>query len=204
MKTTARCEQGSILLGVMLLTMMMAAISLMMGLSGQTELLIARSDESTARAHAAAEAGLSHAVDVTLSYLQQWEANGFGSPSDAITALLEGPDRMTGTPPADADNGSLELFGIPRPPGTHPVDGAFGVSYSARVFDEDDPGRGFGLSPADTARIGEDALVVSDSNGVIVVQATGYGPGATSARREVTLSSPDGETVSVAAWREVR
>ena len=69
MKTTARCEQGSILLGVMLLTMMMAAISLMMGLSGQTELLIARSDESTARAHAAAEAGLSHAVDVTLSYL---------------------------------------------------------------------------------------------------------------------------------------
>ena len=204
MKTTAHGEEGSVLLGVMLLTIMMAALSLMMGLSGQTELLIARSDESMARAHAAAEAGLSHAVDVTLSYLQQWEANGFSSPSDAITALLEGPDRMTGTPSADADNGSLEMFGVPRPPGTLPVVGAFGVSYAARAFDEDDPGRGFGLSPADTARIGEDAVVVSDSNGGIVVQAIGYGPAGTSARREATLNSPDGESVTVAAWREVR
>ena len=204
MRTAMRGDRGAVLLEVMLLTMMMAAISLTMSLSGQTELLIARSDESAARAQAAAEAGLNHAVDITLSYLQQWEANGFDSPSDAATALLEGPDGVTGAAVTDTDNGSLELFGIPRPPGTLALGGRFGVSYEARVFDEDDPLRGFGLSPTDTVRIGEDAVATSDSNGGIVVQAVGYGPAATSVTREATLSSEDGESVDVTAWREVR
>lgn len=69
---TARChtdERGGVLLGVMLLTMLLTAISVTMSLSGQTELLIARRDESAAQAHAAAEAGLNHALDVTLTRL---------------------------------------------------------------------------------------------------------------------------------------
>ena len=197
-------EQGSVLLGVMLLTMMMAAISLTMGPSGQTELLIARGDESATQARAAADAGLNHAVDIALSYLQQWEANGFASPSEAMTALLEEPDRMTGTPATDADNGSLELLGIPRPPDTLALADVFGVSYSARLFDEDDPGRGLQLSPVDTTRIAEDAVGTVDSNGRIVVQAIGHGPTSATRVREATLGSPDGETVLVTGWRDVR
>ena len=117
---TAHChndERGGVLLGVMLLTMLLTAISVTMSLSGQTELLIARTDESAARAHAAAEAGLNHAVDVTLTYLQQWQRHGYASPSAAVTGLLEGPDNATGSPAADADNGSLEDFGLAATPG---------------------------------------------------------------------------------------
>ena len=34
-----------------------------------------------------------------------------------MTGLFQGPDGLTGTAATDADNGSLENLGIPRPPG---------------------------------------------------------------------------------------
>ena len=88
---TAHCngdQHGGVLLGVMLLTMLLTAISVTMSLSGQTELLIARTEESAVQAHAAAEAGLNHAVDVTLTHLQQWQRHGYASASEVVTGLL--------------------------------------------------------------------------------------------------------------------
>ena len=220
----SRNEDGSVLLGVMLLTVMMAAISVTMTLSGQTELLLARSDESAAQAYAAAEAGLNHAVDITLVHLGQWQSNGFTSLSDAVTALLEGPDGSTGTPATDADNGSLEDLGIPRFPATVPLAGDLGVSYEARVFDEDDPARGLTLSVDDAARIGEDGVATSDTNAAVVLRAIGRGSAGASVTLEATLGgsevlrsfravgSPEtgrntAATVAIVAvtgWREVR
>ena len=184
-------ERGGVLLGVLLLTMLLAAISVTMGLSGQTELLIARTDESAAQAHAAAEAGLNHAVDVTLTHLEQWQSLGHASPSDAITALLIGPDETTGTPAADADNGSLEGLGLPRPPGALPLTGVYGTSYEVRVLDEDDPARGLTLSPTDTARIGEDGEAAIDGNAGVIVRSIGYGPTGTRVTLEATIGSVD-------------
>ena len=182
-------ERGGVLLGVMLLTMLLTAISVTMSLSGQTELLVARTDESAAQAHAAAEAGLNHAVDVTLTHLQQWERHGYGSASDAVTGLLVGPDGITGSPAADVDNGSLEELGLARPPATVPLANVYGTSYQVRVFDEDDPTRGLLLSPADTVRIGENGTPASDANTGVVVQSIGYGPAATMVTLEATLGA---------------
>ena len=181
---------GGALLGVMMLTMMLAAIIVTITLSGQTELLIARNDEASAKAHAAARAGLNHALDATLAHLEQWETNGYPSTSDAVSALLVGPDDATGTAASDADNGSLEGLGIPRPPATLPLAGAYGVSYEARVFDEDDPVRGLTLSSADVSRIGEDGSPFSDANSSLVVRAVGYGPSSTSTTLESVLRIP--------------
>ena len=189
---TAHChrdERGGVLLGVMLLTMLLTAISVTMTLSGQTELLIARTDESAAQAQAAAEAGLNHAVDVTLTHLQQWQRHGYGSASAAVTGLLAGPDGATGSPAANADNGSLGDPGLARPPATVPIAGAYGTSYEVRVFDEDDPARGLVLSAADVTRIGEDGTATSDANTGLVVQSIGYGPAATMVTLEATLGS---------------
>ena len=188
---TLREATGSALLGVMMLVMMLAAITVAITLSGQTELLVARSHETSAQARAAAQAGLNHAVDITLTHLKQWKLNGFASQSDAVTALLEGPDRATGSTSANADNGSLEKLGIPRPPATTPLAAVFGVSYEARVLDEDDPTRGVMLSASDTKRIGEDGVATSDTNTGIIVQATGYGPGAATVTLEATIGLRD-------------
>jgi cytoskeletal protein CcmA (bactofilin family) len=191
MTTNRRDERGGVLLGVMLLTMMLAAISVTMGLSGQTELLIARTDESTAQAHAAAEAGLNHAVDVALPHLQQWQSLGYASPSDGVTALLAGPDGVTGTAAKDADNGSLEDLGLARPPGTLPLADVYGTGYEVRVLDEDDPARGITLSATDITRIGEDGAATTDGNTGVIVQSIGYGPGATKVTLEATIGSEE-------------
>lgn len=191
MTTDKHDERGGVLLGVMLLTMMLAAISVTMGLSGQTELLIARTDESTAQAHATAEAGLNHAIDVTLPHLQQWQSLGHASASDAVTALLAGPDGVTGTAAKDADNGSLEDLGLVRPPGTLPLAGVYNTSYEVRVLDEDDPARGITLSAADITRIGEDGAATTDGNTGVIVQSIGYGPDATRVTLEATIGSED-------------
>ena len=184
-------ERGGVLLGVMLMTMLLTAISVTMSLSGQTELLVARTDESAAQAHAAAEAGLNHAVDVTLTHLQQWQRHGYVSASAAVTGLLVGPDGSTGSPAADADNRSLEELGLARPPATVPLANVYGTSYQVRVFDEDDPTRGLLLSAADTSRIGEDGTATTDANTGVVVQSIGYGPAATMVTLEATLGSED-------------
>ncbi len=92
-------ERGSALLGVLLLLIMMSALAAALGVSGQTETLISRNQRSAAQAQAAAEAGLNHAVELAITYIFEWEANGFVNVEAAVNALLLGPDGASGTTP---------------------------------------------------------------------------------------------------------
>src|SRR5688500_16833809 len=87
-----RDEHGSALLGVMLLLMLMSALAAALAVSGETETLISRNQQSGARAQAAAEAGLSHALDLATTFIFEWKNNGFGSADAAIDSLLAGVD----------------------------------------------------------------------------------------------------------------
>ena len=68
--------------------MMMSALAAALAVGGQTETFISRNQRSGAQAHAAAEAGLNHAVELTTTYIFEWSANGFASPFLAVNALL--------------------------------------------------------------------------------------------------------------------
>ena len=134
-------EQGIALIGVLLLLVIISASTAALTVSGRTEIAISRNHEMATQAQVAAEAGLNHALDVTVAFLGQWQANGFATPGAAMTGLLLGPDDLSGTVATDADNGSLEATGIPRPPGRLTLAGPLGSQYEARIFDDDDPAR---------------------------------------------------------------
>ena len=139
------------LVAVMVLLMILGIAISAMSVSGRTEITIARRHESAAMARAAAEAGLNHAIEVAITNLNRWEINGIPTTSAAVTAMLVGPDGLSGTVGADADNGSLEAVGIPRPPARLTLAGTTPTQYDARIFDEDDPLRGTVLTAADIA-----------------------------------------------------
>ena len=167
-----RSARGAALVTVL---MILSALGTAMTTSGQTELMVARNAVSAAQSHAAAESGLNHAVELAIPNLQQFLPNGFANVSAAMTGLLVGPDGLTGTAATDADNGSLEVLGIPRPPAVLALGAANGVTYEARMFDDDDPARaGTTLTAADIARIGEDNDPTTDANSTLVIQAIGY------------------------------
>jgi PilX N-terminal len=178
-------DEGVALLGALLLTMMVSALGAALVVGASTETLIARNHQNAAEARAAAEAGLNHAIQVTIENLQNWQSQGFASRSAAMTAMLQGPDGQAGAQTTDADNGSLESYGIPRPPARLTLGSG---SYEARVLDEDDPGRGFVLSPADRSRISEDGQPHNDANSIIVVRAVGHGSGKTVAIVEAAIA----------------
>lgn len=180
-----RTEQGSALVAVLLLLMMMSALAAALAVSGQTETLIVRNQRSAAQAHAAAEAGLNHAVAVTIAYLLEAQAGGLEL-EEVTSALLRGPDGDSGTEDTDIDNGSLEAltgWGIATGErGTITV----GVSaeYEARVMDEDDPERD-GYTVMGGA---ENDDPTSDLNGTLVVHAVGYASDDTSVVLEALIS----------------
>ena len=97
-------ERGIALLSVLMLLMIMTAATLSLSVGTQTQLALSRNLELGAQSQVAAEAGLNHAVDVTLAFMGQWQAGGFANPSAAMTSLLLGPDGNPGT----ADDGSLD------------------------------------------------------------------------------------------------
>jgi hypothetical protein len=167
-------ERGVALIAALLLLMIVSGLCATMAISGSTETVIARNHQVAAEARSAAEAGAIHAVQLVMVNLQNFQANGFATNTAAVTGLLDGPDNLTGTPGTDADNGSLEALGIPRPPARVALNGSAQISYEVRVFDEDDAGRGTTLLAADIASIGEDALPYSDGNRRIVVRSVGY------------------------------
>jgi hypothetical protein len=169
-------EAGIALIAVMVLLMILSVAISAMSVSGRTEITISRRHESAALAETAGEAGLNHAIELTLANLNRWEFNGLATTSAAVSNLLLGPDGASGTADADADNGSLEAFGVPRQPARLPLAGTTPTQYDARVFDEDDPLRGVPLDANDIASIGEDAIPTIDNNATIVIQANGYGP----------------------------
>ena len=170
----AHLEQGIALIGVLLLLLIVSVTTVALAVSGRSEIAISRNREMATQAQVAAESGLNHAVDLTLTVLRQWQPNGFATPSAAMTSLLLGPDNLSGTVAADADNGSLEATGIPRPPARVALAGPLGAQYEARLYDEDDPARGLTLTAADLVRIVENGQLTTDGNTQIVVQAVGY------------------------------
>lgn len=181
-------ERGAALISILLLLIIMSALSAALTISTRTEVMVARNRHSAAQARAAAESGLNHAAEAVIANLLQWNANGFGSPNAAITRLLQGPDDQVGNAARDADNGSLENLGIPRPPARLGLNNVPGVGYEARVFDEDDPGRGLTLTPVDRASIQENGNATNDGNSSILVRAIGYANDGTSLTLEATIS----------------
>lgn len=184
MRSRMKSEEGFALVLVLLALLVVSGLSAAMVTSGKTEVLISVNQERQAQARAAAEAGLNHALAVTVSYVQNWQGNGFVNASAAMTRLLRGPDNDAATA---ADNGSLAGLanGVPMPPATVALDAATGTSYEARAMDEDDPLRG--LSGADHLRIAETGDATLDSNGRITVRATGYARGGTTVTLEATV-----------------
>ena len=173
---------------VLMLSTVVAALTMTLTLSGQTHVAISHNHEMAARARTAAEAGLNHGLEVTSAYLRAWQTNGFADTSAAMSRMLRGPDNVSGTTANDADNGSLETWGIARPPARMTLIAADSTSYEVRVFDEDDPARGLTLSAADRTRITENANTVLDGNSRIIVRAVGYAPGDTRVMLEAHLS----------------
>lgn len=181
-------ERGAALLFAIFALLIVSALSTAMLTSGRTEQMISANQERAAQARAAAEAGLNHGTAELTAYLANWQANGFANASGAVTSLLRGPDGAFGTSGADADNGSLENFGIPRPPARTTLSATTSTTYEVRVLDEDDPARGLTLSAADQLRISENGLSTTDGNRRLLVRAIGYADGGTITTLEVTVS----------------
>lgn len=179
-----RSERGMALIGVILLLMTMSALGAALAISGNTETYIARNQQTAAEARAAAEAGVNHAVDVTIDQLEDWPGN-FATASDAVSDLLLGPDGASGTSQTDADNGSLADLGIPLSQQT--LNNLPNISYEVRLFDEDDPNRGVTLSSAEIISIGENSLAASDANSRLVVRAIGRASGNAVSTLEATI-----------------
>jgi hypothetical protein len=188
-------ERGVALIAVLMLLMIVSALCATMAISGNTETMIARNHQVGNEARAAAEAGAIHAVQMVITNLQNYQANGFPTNTAAMTGLLDGPDNLTGTPATDADNGSLEALApcpgascIPRTPARVALNGSPQIFYEARVLDEDDPGRGVTLTVADIAAITENAQPFTDANRRIVVRAVGYAGSDAQAVVEATIA----------------
>jgi hypothetical protein len=184
-----RDERGSALLGVILLLMLMSALAAALSVSGETETLISRNQRNGAQAHAAAEAGLNHAVDLAISYIFGWRTNAigsaeaFGSAFSAIDALLAGADL---DPAADADNGGFdERDGIDAdmaiPLGTNvPLGALSNVTYTALLVDDD------ATAPAGHAENGD---LDDDLNDVLIIRATGFAPDNTTVTLEAAIGA---------------
>jgi hypothetical protein len=182
-------ERGSALLGVILLLMLMSALAAALSVSGETETLISRNQRNGAQAHAAAEAGLNHAVDLALSYIFGWRTGAFGSASafastfSAIDALLAGPDL---DPATDADNGGFDTRdGIDAdmaiPLGTNvALSTLSNVAYTAFLMDDD------ATAPAGHAENGD---VDNDLNDVLIIRATGTAPDNTTVTLEAVIGA---------------
>lgn len=186
-RASLQSEDGFALVLVLLALLVVTGLASAMVTSGRTEVLVSVNQERAAHARAAAEAGLNHGLALVVAYVQAYQTNGFANPTDAMTALLRGPD---GDATTAADNGSLATRatlpnGIPFPPATIVLNAAAGTSYEARVMDEDDPLRG--LNSDDHVRILETGDATFDSNTRITVRATGYASGGTAATFEATV-----------------
>jgi hypothetical protein len=175
-------ERGSALVMVLLLLMMMSALGAALAVGGQTETFISRNQRSGAQAHAAAEAGLNHAVELVTSYVFQWNANGHASPQAALNALLAGPDGNAGTL---ADNGSLGTRGgidaaEDIPVGTQlTIAAGINARYEALMRDDD------ATAPD------ENADLTTDLNERVIVWARGYAQDNSEVTLEAVLSPAD-------------
>jgi hypothetical protein len=189
-----RSERGVALLGALLLALILSALCSAMTVSSQTDVMMVRNHQRAAEARAAAEAGLSQALQLVLRRLNLWQANGFPNAGAAVTDLLRGPDGLFHPLPShpwNADNGSLEALEnggeveLPRFPAVVLIPTMLGSSYQARLLDDDDPV--LNLSVADIVRISENTLAQTDANRRSVIQATGFAMDNTVVRLEATM-----------------
>jgi hypothetical protein len=173
-------ERGVALLAALLLGLILFALGTAFSASALTEVSVVRNHQRYVEARAAAEAGLSHAVQLAVRRLDAWQATGFAGPGAAVTALLRGPDNAINAVadhPSNADNGSLaalELAGeieLPQFPAVAVVPAMPEASYRARIVDEDHPSRN--LTATDRVRIGENGQAEADANKRAVLQVTG-------------------------------
>jgi len=185
-RNTRRDEDGTALVGVLLMLMLMSALAAALGVSGRTETLVARNHQTAAQARAAAEAGLSHAADAVIAYLA-----GQADPSLALDDLLNGPDDASGLPATDSDNGSLEFVaGWDIAKGTtRTITAGLTATYEAWMMDEDDPDRG--VAAAQIAAIGEDGNPYVDANDRVVIRVIGYAANSTSVTLEAMIEPID-------------
>ena len=141
-------ERGIALVAVLLLLLMMSALGIALTVNGETETLVARNQISGMQAHAAAEAGLNHGVEVVTEYIFDWKSHGLADVDAAVDAVL-----------TNANAGALN--GLPmNSPLT--VSAGLNTEYEVAIFDDED-------NATD-----EDGDPLNDLNDVLVVRATGF------------------------------
>ncbi len=175
------------LIGVILLLILASGVCAALAVSGKTETMAAYNLDTSAQARAAAQAGLTAAVQVVITSLN----NSALTPGPAIDALLAGPD---GDFANTLDNGSLMTVdgaatGLPPPNATLQLGTLTGVSYTVQVFDDDDPLRGLTLSPAAITEVNENTDASTDNNERIVIRAIGRGRNNTTVTLEAILGT---------------
>lgn len=79
-------ERGVALVAVLLLLLVMSALAAALGVSGNTETLVARNHEALAQARASAEAGLNEAVEAAVDYLRAIDPANIPATVDALLA----------------------------------------------------------------------------------------------------------------------
>ena len=176
-------ERGSALLGVLMLLLLMSALTAALGVNGQTETLLSRNQRAATQATVAAKAGLNHAVELATTYINQWEANGLADVDAAKTALLLGPDGLSGTVATDWDNGSLGTrTGITLleelPIGTRlTITGGINGEYEAFIMGDD-------------ATVPDEPTgdLYADENSTLIVRAIGYAQDSTKVVLEALIA----------------
>jgi hypothetical protein len=181
-------EQGMALVAVMLLLMAMSALAAALAISSTTETMIARNHQNAAQARAAAEAGLSHAIDITLDYLAVWQGD-FASVDLAMDALLTDPAMyIMGFDDVEA---GVILAGTGTTFSSIALSvGSFSsIFYEATLIDDDDQAaRDITLSADDLMRMGEpDGDPDDDQNQTFVIRAIGYAGGSAVSAIEATI-----------------
>ena len=126
------------LIGVILLLILASGVCAALAVSGKTETMAAYNLDTSAQARAAAQAGLTAAIQVVITNLNTTALD----PTDAVNNLLAGPDDAAAT----ADDGNLATIdgvatGLPVPGTRLQLSTLQGVSYTVQAFDEDDPDR---------------------------------------------------------------
>ena len=175
------------LIGVILLLILASGVCAALAVSGKTETMAAYNLDTSAQARAAAQAGLTAAVQVAITYLNTTAL----APTDAVNNLIEGPDDDAAAP---ADNGNLATIdgaatGLPAPGATSQLASLAGVSYTVQAFDEDDPNRGLTLSGAAITEIDENNSATTDGNKKIVLRAIGRGRNNTTVTLEAIIGT---------------
>ncbi|MBI4486675.1 MAG: hypothetical protein HY655_11750 [Acidobacteria bacterium] len=121
-------ERGVALVAVLLLLLVMSALAAALGVSSNTETLVARNHETLAQARASAEAGLNEAVQAAVDYLRTIDPVNIPATVDALLA--------DATPLAIAFDGFTHLDAVDDP------DVGYALSFS------DDTGLGEDGNPS--------------------------------------------------------